>query len=70
MSVYVSLCDLDIPGDHPGFMISTILAIFDVIHVTPMTSYYVWCLLAFGFRRRSEKRIFKMAAMAAILDFR
>ena len=35
----------------------------------PNASYHVWSQLAFGFRRRSEKKIFKMAAMAAILDF-
>ena len=29
----------------------------------------VWCQLAFQLRRRSEKLIFKMAAMAAILEF-
>ena len=36
----------------------------------PSASYQVWSQLAFGFRRRSEKSIFKMAAMAAVLDFR
>ena len=36
----------------------------------PNASYHVWNHLAFGFRRRSEKYIFKMAAMSAILDFR
>ena len=36
----------------------------------PDASYQVWSQLAFLFRRRSEKQIFKMAAMAAILDFR
>ena len=33
-------------------------------------SYQVSSQLAFRFRRRSEKKIFKMATMAAILDFR
>ena len=33
-------------------------------------SYYVSSQLTFGFRRRNEKKIFKMAAMVAILDFR
>ena len=35
----------------------------------PNASYQVSSQLAFRFRRRSEKYIFKMAAMAAILDF-
>ena len=36
----------------------------------PDTSYQVSSQLALRFRRRSEKYIFKMAAMEAILDFR
>ena len=32
-------------------------------------SYQVSSQLAFGFRRRSEKKILKMATMVAILDF-
>ena len=36
----------------------------------PNASNKVWSQLAFGFRSRSEKYIFEMAAMAAILDFR
>ena len=36
----------------------------------PNASYQVSSQLAFRFRRRSEKNIFKMAATAAILDFR
>ena len=36
----------------------------------PNVSYQVWSQLAFGFRSRNEKQIFKMGAMAAILDFR
>ena len=51
-------------GSHLGFPIGTILAIFD-LQVNPNASYHVWSQLAFGFRRRSEKKIFKMAAMAA-----
>ena len=36
----------------------------------PDASYKVSSQLAFGFRRRSEKKkIFKMATMVAILDF-
>ena len=35
----------------------------------PDASYHVWSQLAFGFWRRSKIYIFKMAAMAAILDF-
>ena len=35
----------------------------------PDASYQVSSQLAFRFRRRSEKKIFKMAPMAAILDF-
>ena len=51
-------------GGHLGFPIGTILAIFD-LYVTPMlpTMFEVNWLLG------SEKQIFKMAAMAAILDF-
>ena len=36
----------------------------------PDASYQLWSQLAFWFRRRSEKYIFKMDALAAILDFR
>ena len=36
----------------------------------PNASYQVSSKLAFGFRRRSEKYIFKMATMTLILDFR
>ena len=35
----------------------------------PDASYQVSSQLAFGFRRRSEKKIFKTDTMAAILDF-
>ena len=36
----------------------------------PDASYQVSSQLAFGFRRRSEKKIFKMAITVAIFDFR
>ena len=52
-------------GGHLGFLIRTILA-----GSCPDTSYQVSCWLAFAFRRRSSKYIFKMVAMAAILDFK
>ena len=51
-----------------GFSFSTILAILSTSHTD--ASYQVWNQLAFHFRRRSEKQIFMMAAMAAILDIR
>ena len=35
----------------------------------PDTSYQSSCQLAFSFRRRREKQIFKMVAPTAILDF-
>ena len=54
-------------GSHLGFPIGMILAIFD-LQVTPMLPTK-FGELAFRFRRRSEKYIFKMAAMVAILDF-
>ena len=54
-------------GGHHGFPIGTILTIFDLRH--PDASYQVSSQLAFWFRRRSKKQIFKMATMAAILDF-
>ena len=41
-------------GGHLGFMIGTILAIFD-LQVTPNLSYQVSIQLAFRFKRRSEK---------------
>ena len=52
-------------GGHLGYPIGMILAIF-ASH--PDASYQVWSQLAFQFRR-SDKKIFKMATMAAILDF-
>ena len=53
-------------GSHLGFPIGTILAIFD-LQVTPMLQ--VLSLLTIRFMRRSKQQIFKMASMAAILDF-
>ena len=55
-------------GGHLGFLIGTILAIFD-LQVFPDASYQVSSQLTFGFRRRSEIYILKMATMAATLDF-
>ena len=57
-------------GGHRGhlrFPILTIVAILSTSH--PDASYQLSSQLAFRFRRRSKKYIFKMAAMAAILDF-
>ena len=53
---------------HLGFPIRTILAIFD-LQVTPMlpTKFGVNWLLGLG--EEAKNRFFKMAAMAAILDF-
>ena len=47
---------------HLGFLIWTILAIFDLHD----TSYQVSSTLAFQFKRISEKKIFKMAAICII----
>ena len=59
-------------GGHGGYLkilIGTILALFlSTSHSD--ASDQVWSQLAFQFRRRSEKYIFKIAAMVAILDFR
>ena len=52
---------------HAGFQIVMILAIFDLRQ--PNASFQVSSQLAFQFRRRSEQQIFKMAPMAAIMDF-
>ena len=52
-------------GGHLGFRITTIIAIFD-LQVVPITSFQVLRQLAFWFRRRSAKQIFKMVAF---LDF-
>ena len=55
--------------DHLGFPIGTILAIFDlqVILMLPSKFGVNW---PFGSGEKAKKKIFKMAAMAAILDFR
>ena len=58
-----------LPWRNLGFPIGTIFAFFlSISH--PNDSYQVWSQLAFGFVRRSKKQIFKMAAMADILDIR
>ena len=55
-------------GRHLGFPIRTILAIFiSTSHSDP--SYQFSNQLALWFRKISEKKSFKMAAMMAILDF-
>ena len=56
-------------GGHLGFPIETILAIFD-LHVTPMLPIKFRVNWPFSIGKSSVKYIFKMAAMAAILDFR
>ena len=55
-------------GGHLGFPIGTILAIFD-LQVTPMLPSKFGVNWPFG-SGEEAKNIFKMAAMAAILDFR
>ena len=54
---------------HLGFPIGTILAIF-ISTSHPDASYKFSNHLALWFRKTSEKKSFKMAAMTAILDFR
>ena len=56
-------------GRHLGFPIRMILAIF-ISTSHPDASYEFSNQLAFWFRKISEKKSFKMAAMTAILDFR
>ena len=56
-------------GRHLGFPIGTILAIF-ISTSHPNPSYQFSNQLALWFRKISEKKSFKMAAMTAILDFR
>ena len=56
-------------GHHLGFPIGTILAIF-ISTSLPDASYQFSDQLALWFRKISEKKIFKIAAMVAILDFR
>ena len=57
-------------GGYFGFPIGTILAIFDQ-QVTPMlpTKFHISWPFGSGLEKK-KKKIFKMAAMAAILDFR
>ena len=52
-------------GGHLGFLIGTILAVF-YLQVTPMLPTKFQLAFCSG----EEKKIFKMAAMGAILDFR
>ena len=56
-------------GCHLGFPIGTILAIF-ISTSHPDPSFQFSNQLALWFRKTSEKKSFKMAAMTAILDFR
>ena len=56
-------------GRHLGFPVRTILAIF-ISTSHPDASYQFSNQLALWFRKISEKKSFKMAAMTAILDFR
>ena len=56
-------------GCHLGIPIGTILAIF-ISTSHPDASYQFSNQLALWFRKISEKKSFKMAAMAATLDFR
>ena len=56
-------------GCHLGFPIIMILAIF-ISTSHPDASYQFSNQLAIWFRKISEKKSFKMAAMTAILDFR
>ena len=55
-------------GRHLGFPIGTILVIF-ISTSHPNPSYQFSNQLALWFRKISEKKSFKMAAMMAILDF-
>ena len=55
-------------GHHHGFPIGTILAIL-ISTSHPDASYQFSNQLALWFKKISEKKIFKMAAMAATLDF-
>ena len=56
-------------GRHFGFPIGTILAIF-ISTSHPDASYEFSNQLVLWFRKISEKKSFKMAAMTAIVDFR
>ena len=55
-------------GGHLGFPIGMILAIFD-LQVTPMLPSKFGVNWPFGSGKEAKNKIFKMAAMAAILDF-
>ena len=59
---------IDFLGGHLGFPIETILASFD-LQVIPMLPAKFRVNWPFSSDRRREKLIFKMAAMAVILDF-
>ena len=54
---------------HLGFLIRTILAIFDlqVVPILPTKFRVSWPFISGG---EAQNRFFKMAAMVAILDFR
>ena len=56
-------------GRHLGFPIAMVLAIF-ISTSHPDASYEFSNQVALWFRKISEKKSFKMAAMTAILDFR
>ena len=56
-------------GSHLGFPFGQILAIFD-LQVTMVLLIKFWDSWGFRFKRRRAKWIFKLASMAAILDFR
>ena len=56
-------------GRYLGFPIGTILAIF-ISTSYPDASYEISNQLALWFKKISQKKSFKMAAMVAILDFR
>ena len=55
-------------GHHLGFLIGTILAIL-ISSSHPDASYQFSNQLAVWFRKISQKKSFKMATMAAILDY-
>ena len=62
MAAMVAILDFPSEQFHKSFF----------LHIStshPDASCQVSCQLAFHYRRRSENQIFKMAAMAAILDF-
>ena len=53
---------------HLGFLIRSILAVFD-LQVIPMLPTKIQVNWPFSSGEEMEKKIFKMAAMAVILDF-